>query len=103
VANKSKSKAPKAKPRRNTSALIARAAAFKQAEIGLRLLSKPEVLAVSGCSFPTLWEMMRRGDFPRSRILGGRSMWLSTDIDKWLAKLPVRPLKGDAPSESEAA
>ena len=27
-------------------------------------------------------------------------MWLSTDIDAWLAGLPLRPLKGDAPSEA---
>jgi predicted DNA-binding transcriptional regulator AlpA len=42
---------------------------------------------------------MRDGRFPRARIHGGRSMWLSTEID-WLAGLKVRPLKGDAPSEA---
>jgi predicted DNA-binding transcriptional regulator AlpA len=37
-----------------------------------------------------------RGQIPRSRIVGGKSMWLSSEIDSWLAGLPVRPLKGDA-------
>ena len=50
---------------------------------------------------------MRDGKFPRARMLGGRagpagrSYWLSTEIDAWMAALPVRPLKGDA--ETEAA
>ena len=38
---------------------------------------------------------MRAGTFPRSRIAGGKSKWLSTEVDAWLAALPVRPLKGD--------
>jgi prophage regulatory protein len=91
LAKKTKSKSK----HRNTSALVERVAALKDADVGLRLLAKPEVLAVSGCSFPTLWEMMLRGDFPRSRIVGGRSMWRSDEIDKWIADLKVRPLKGD--------
>jgi predicted DNA-binding transcriptional regulator AlpA len=60
------------------------------------LLNRHEVLALAGCSYPTLWAWMRAGKFPRSRIVGGKSMWLSTEIDEWLANLPVRPLKGDA-------
>jgi predicted DNA-binding transcriptional regulator AlpA len=65
-----------------------------------RLLSKYEVMTISGASFPTLWQWMRDGRFPRSRIVGGKSMWLSTEIDAWLAGLPVRPLKGDLPPEA---
>jgi predicted DNA-binding transcriptional regulator AlpA len=61
-----------------------------------RLLSKYEVMTITGLSFPTLWAWMRANKFPRSRIVGGKSMWLSTEIDSWLAGLPVRPLKGDA-------
>jgi predicted DNA-binding transcriptional regulator AlpA len=62
----------------------------------VRLLNRHEVLALAGCSYPTLWAWMRAGKFPRSRIVGGKSMWLSTEIDEWLANLPLRPLKGDA-------
>jgi predicted DNA-binding transcriptional regulator AlpA len=53
------------------------------------------VLAIVGVTYPTLWTWMRAGTFPRSRICGGRSMWLSTEINDWLTGLPVRPLKGD--------
>jgi predicted DNA-binding transcriptional regulator AlpA len=64
-----------------------------------RLMSKAEVLVVAGCTYPTLWKMMREGNFPRSRVLGGKSMWLSTEVDAWMAALPVRRLKGDAELE----
>jgi predicted DNA-binding transcriptional regulator AlpA len=60
-----------------------------------RLVSKHEVLAITGVSHPTIWSWMRAGKFPRSRIVGGKSMWLSTDIAHWLEQLPIRPLKGD--------
>ena len=60
-----------------------------------RLLDKAEILTITGVSFPTVWAWMRAGTFPRSRVVGGKSMWLSTEIDAWLAQLPVRPLKGD--------
>lgn len=66
---------------------------------GIRLLDKAEVCAIANVTFPTIWAWMRAGSFPRSRICGGKSMWLSSEIDDWLAALPVRPLKGDATME----
>jgi prophage regulatory protein len=66
-----------------------------------RLLNKYEILTITGLSYPTLWNWMRQGRFPRSRIVGGKSMWLSTEIDSWLAALPRRPLKGDTAAAPE--
>jgi predicted DNA-binding transcriptional regulator AlpA len=65
-----------------------------------RLLSKADILAIANVTFPTIWAWMRAGKFPRSRIVGGKSMWLSTEIEQWLAGLPLRPLKGDADEEA---
>jgi predicted DNA-binding transcriptional regulator AlpA len=62
---------------------------------GLRLLTKREILDLTGVSFVTIWTWMRAGKFPRSREVGGRSMWFSTEVDDWLNGLPVRKLKGD--------
>jgi predicted DNA-binding transcriptional regulator AlpA len=91
-------------PANRTNIFVERAKALKAADVpGQRLLSKPEILAITGTSFPTIWAWMRDNKFPRSRIVGGRSMWLSNDIDTWLAGLKVRPLKGDAPESEEAA
>jgi predicted DNA-binding transcriptional regulator AlpA len=67
----------------------------------VRLMAKSEVLAIVGCTYTTLWQMMRRGVFPRSRIVGGKSMWLSTEVEAWLVALPVRKLKGDRHRASE--
>src|SRR5262249_16457511 len=69
---------------------------------GPRLLSKPEVLAIVGCTFPTLWLKMRHGEFPRSRVVGGKSMWLSTEVEGWMAALPMRQYKGDEHSTEMA-
>jgi predicted DNA-binding transcriptional regulator AlpA len=62
----------------------------------VRLLSKPEVLAITNVSYPTLWSWMRRGEFPRARIAGSKNFWRSDEVDAWLAGLQVRRLKGDA-------
>ena len=60
------------------------------------LLDRHEVCALLNLTYPTVWKMMRRGEFPRSRIVGGqKSMWLSSEITEWMNKLPTRPLKGD--------
>jgi predicted DNA-binding transcriptional regulator AlpA len=66
-----------------------------------RLLTKVEVCAIANATFPSIWGWMRAGTFPRARVVGGRSMWFSTEIDQWLAGLPVRRLKGDQESEAE--
>jgi predicted DNA-binding transcriptional regulator AlpA len=58
-----------------------------------RLVSKPEVLARVSLSFPTLWTMMRRGEFPPARVVGGKTMWLQSDIDLWIASRPLRQYK----------
>ena len=64
-----------------------------------RLLSKSEICAITGFSFPTIWGWMRAGKFPRSRMIGSggssKSVWLSTEVEQWMAALPVRRLKGD--------
>jgi predicted DNA-binding transcriptional regulator AlpA len=38
----------------------------------------------------------RSGEFPRSRMVGDRTVWVEREIDAWIAALPNRQLKGDA-------
>jgi predicted DNA-binding transcriptional regulator AlpA len=61
------------------------------------LLSKAEVTTLVGRSYQHLWSLMRRGEFPRSRLVGTRPMWLRNEIEEWIASLPLVRLKGDAP------
>ena len=77
-----------------------RAANAPPAREGAHLLSKRQVLAIINVSYPTLWSWMRQGKFPRSRVVGGKSMWRSDEVDAWLSALPVRKLKGDEPTEA---
>ena len=97
-----KLKPPQVDPAKKVAALKARVEALK-ARLPDRLLSKAEVLAIANCTYPTLWDWMCKGKFPRSRIVAGRSMWRSDEVDQWLAGLPVRPLKGDTAEQGDAA
>ena len=69
---------------------------------GARLLSKAEVLDRLGVTYPTVWQWMREGRFPRCRVLGGKSAWVESEVEEWIAALPVRRLKGDADVEKVA-
>ena len=89
------------RPAREQDERSIRAARAPPAPLGGRLLSKREVLAIVSVSYPALWSMMRAGTFPRSRVAGGKSVWLSSEIEDWLSQLPLRQLKGDR--EDEAA
>ena len=69
-----------------------------------RLLNRHDILAITGMTYPTIWAWMRAGAFPRCRISGtgksgSKSVWLSTDVERWMAELPLRKLKGDAEQE----
>ena len=57
----------------------------------VRLLRKPEVLKIAGgVTFPALTKWMCAGVFPRSRLVGGMTMWKSDEIEAWLRDLPLR-------------
>ena len=62
-----------------------------------RLIYKRELTRRVGLSYPTIWKQMRDGKFPRGRVVGGKTAWLESEIDNWIAGLPVRRLKGDPP------
>ncbi len=67
-----------------------------------RLIYRPYLLRRIGLSYPTVWRMMREGKFPRGRVVGGKTAWLESEIDNWIASLPVRTLKGD-PAERDTS
>ena len=78
-----------------TSANLTEMARDTSAPTETRLLSKAEVLERVGRTFPTVWKWMRAEKFPRARDLGGRPAWLESEVNEWIASLPVRKLKGD--------
>jgi predicted DNA-binding transcriptional regulator AlpA len=60
------------------------------------LLSKEQMLAIVPLGYPHIWKLMSEERFPRSRAIGGRSVWIKAEIYEWISRLPVRRLKGDA-------
>lgn len=63
--------------------------------VEVRLFSRPEVIERVGVTFPTLWTMMHRGEFPRAIIVAGGSLWRADAIDAWIDALPRRRYKSD--------
>lgn len=73
------------------------------APTGVYLMTKAEVLAKVKLSYPTIWNLMRAGKFPRSRshgVGGQKAVWIGSEIDEWMLTLPQRELK--APDEKSA-
>jgi predicted DNA-binding transcriptional regulator AlpA len=66
----------------------------------VKLLSKPEVLALVGVSYATLWDWIRQGRFPAARQLGpdgghrSKQGWIDTEVYAAIANAPRRLPKG---------
>jgi predicted DNA-binding transcriptional regulator AlpA len=58
-----------------------------------RLIDKNQLRERVPLSFPTIWTMMREGRFPAARIVGGKSMWLESEVAAWIASRPQRKYK----------
>jgi prophage regulatory protein len=49
------------------------------------LLRQPAVLARIGFSKSTLWELVRRGQFPRPVRISSRAVaWKSSEVERWI-------------------
>jgi predicted DNA-binding transcriptional regulator AlpA len=65
----------------------------------IRLIFKPELLALVGVSYGSIFTWMRDGRFPLARELGppgGRSSriaWIESEVLAWLGSRPKRRMK----------
>ena len=56
-----------------------------------RILRRREVLDRVGISQSTMYDWMKRGEFPRAVALGSKLVgWRESDIDHWIASRDVR-------------
>lgn len=56
-----------------------------------KLLRRPEVESLTGLSRSTLYEWMKRGEFPQPVKLGTRLVaWRKSDIGEWLESRQLR-------------
>jgi prophage regulatory protein len=52
----------------------------------MNILRRPEVMARTGLSGPTIWRLERAGQFPARVQLAPNSVgWFEADVDAWLA------------------
>jgi len=65
-----------------------------------RLLTRAEVLEITGFSYASIWTWMRANEFPRSLVISGRVRWREREIRTWLDNLPRQRLKGDPPDSA---
>ena len=69
---------------------------------GVGLLDKHEITAITGTSFVTVWDWMRKGKFPPGITVVGKTKWRASEIADWLGNLPLARLKpSDAPSDQK--
>lgn len=64
-----------------------------------RLLTKPELAEVLGCSPRTLNRMVEKFEIPPGVILGGRCVWLAGKVKSWIVSSASRR---EAEAEKEA-
>ena len=54
----------------------------------IRILRRPEVLAVTGLCYTSIFNMMKLGKFPASRKLGARAVgWIEKEVEEWMESL----------------
>jgi prophage regulatory protein len=57
-----------------------------------KLLSRRETMAAVGVSSPTLWRLVRRGEFPSPRRAGLRRLvWDAGEVQEWLDSRRIVP------------
>lgn len=47
------------------------------------------VLIKTSLSRPTIYRLIKKGQFPSPRKVGTKSVWEEDAIDRWLSELPV--------------
>ena len=56
------------------------------------IMRRSEVLAATGLCYTSIYNMEKRGDFPRRRSLTGRSVgWIRAEVEAWINGLDAVP------------
>jgi predicted DNA-binding transcriptional regulator AlpA len=65
-------------------------------------LSRKQICAITGLSYPTLWTMMRNnGEFPLARCISkNRVGWLKSEVTEWIRGRPVQTYKTQPKDEA---
>ena len=59
-----------------------------------RLLTRKQLLEIIPFSYPTIWELMRRGEFPKALRIGQQKVaWREDEVRAWIDSRPRQQLK----------
>ena len=58
-----------------------------------RFIGKGEMLERVCLSFPFVWQLIREGKFPASREVGGKALWIESEIENWIKTRPKKKYK----------
>ena len=65
-----------------------------------RLLTRKQLLEIIPFSYPTIWELMRRGEFPKALRIGQQKVaWREDEIREWIESRPRQELKEEDSDE----
>ena len=54
----------------------------------MNVISLPAVLEKTSLSRPTIYRLIKKGQFPAPRKIGTKSVWDEDAVDRWLESLP---------------
>jgi len=60
-----------------------------------RMIGRDEMLALVPYTYPALIELMKRGLFPRARVIGKKLCWPEEEYEQWRVNLPFQRWKGE--------
>ena len=61
-----------------------------------RLLTRKQLLEIIPFSYPTIWELMRRGEFPKALRIGQQKVaWREDEIREWIESRPRQELMAE--------
>ena len=58
-----------------------------------RFVYRPEMLDMVGLSYATIWNLIRRGEFPASHEVDDQVAWFEDELAEWMETRPIRQLK----------
>ena len=68
-----------------------------------RAIRRPEILAKTGVSATTIYNLEKRGEFPQHFMLTPRcAVWFEAEVDAWLDQCMVNPASPAQPSPARA-
>src|SRR5262245_52990522 len=69
-------------------------AAREAVKPAFRFLTRTDLVAILGCSYPTILDAIRRGVLPRPHKFLGRTVWFSNEVYDVINALPLQEPQG---------